>query len=160
MGWWQGRSSISRYDRLTFPLSVNAPANSKDILAQILYLIPTDRAAGWGLDKGWRWTGQERSLPQANRACQCCEIRHYAPVSHGRTSLSGCQGVTLVMAGAIPTLAGPDPAQPCLSSWVHLQVRGGIAAPPRLDFRHLLQIKHSVRAPSPFQPLERGTESL
>lgn len=99
-------------------------------------------------------------MPQANRACQRCEIRHYAPVSHGRTSLSGCQGDALVMAGAVPTPAGPDPAQPCLSSWVHLQVRGGITAPPRLDFRHLPQIKHSVRAPWPFQPLERGTESL
>lgn len=39
-------------------------------------------------------------------------------------------------------------------------MRGGITAPPWLDFRHLLQIKHSVRAPSPFHPLERGTGSL
>lgn len=99
-------------------------------------------------------------MPQANRAYQRCEIRHYAPVSRGRTSPSGCQGDALVMAGAVPAPAGPDPAQPCLSSWVHLQVRGGITAPPRLDFRHLLQIKHSVRALSPFQPLERGTVSL
>lgn len=116
MDWWQGRSSISRDERLTFPLSVIAPAKSKDVLAQILYLIPADRAAGWGLAKGWSWTGQERSLPQANRACQCCEIRHYAPVFRGRTSPSACQGDALVMAGPIPTLAGPDPAQPRLSS--------------------------------------------
>lgn len=160
MDWCQGRSSISRDDRLTFPLSVIAPPKSKDVLAQILYLIPADRAAGWGLAKGWSWPGQEGSLPQANRACQRCEIRHYAPVSRGRTSPSGCQGDTLVMAGTIPTPAGPDPAQPRLSNWVHLQVRGGITAPSRLDFRHLLQIKHSVRVPSPFQPLERGTGSL
>lgn len=39
-------------------------------------------------------------------------------------------------------------------------MRGGITAPPRLDFRHLLLIKHSVRPPSPFQPLKRGTGSL
>lgn len=114
MGWWQGGSSISRDDRLTLPLSVIAPAKSKDVLAEILYLIPADRAAGWGLDKGWSRTGQERSLPQANRACQCCEIRHYAPVSCGRSSPSGCQGDALVMAGAIPAPAGPDPAQPRL----------------------------------------------
>lgn len=29
-----------------------------------------------------------------------------------------------------------------------------------LDFRHLLLIKHSVRAPLPSQPFERGMEAL
>lgn len=73
-------------------------------------------------------------MPRANRARRRCEIRHYAPVVRGRTSPSGCQGATLVTAGVIPAPVGPDPAQPCPPSRVHLQVRGGIAG-SRVEFQ-------------------------
>lgn len=88
-------------------------------------------------------------MPQANRARRRCEIRHYAPVACGRTSPSGCQGATLVTAGVIPAPVGPDPAQPCLPSRVHLQVRGGIAG-PRVGFQ----------APAANKTLCRGTFAL
>lgn len=114
-----------------------------------MYLIPADRAAGRGLARGWSRPAQERSLPQANRARRRCEIRHYAPVARGRTSPSGCQGATLVTAGVIPAPVGPDPAQPCLPSRVHLQVRGGIAG-PRVGFQ----------APAANKTLCRGTFAL
>lgn len=85
-------------------------------------------------------------MPRANRARQLCEIRHYAPVARGRTSLSGCWGAALVTAGVIPAPAGPDPAQSCPSTWVHLQVRGGIA-----------ELRVGFQAPAANKTLCQGT---
>lgn len=101
-----------RDNGLGFPLFAIAPARSKEVLAYILYLIPADRAAGQGLARCWSRPVQERSLTQANTAHQHCEISHYTPIAHGRTSLSGCREATLVTSGVIPVPVGPDPEQP------------------------------------------------
>lgn len=93
-----------------------------------MYLIPADRAADQDLARGWSQPGHERSLPGGRRAPWCCEIRHYAPATHS-TSPSGCHGAALLTAGQPQHRWGLTLHSHAPSSWVHLQVRGGIAWP-------------------------------